>query len=192
MSHEKRDRVFLYCPETAGKDAASTESAMKNRGYRCVKLTDNSKTFWDTVNSVQQNGILILLSHGDESGPLMVKGNDGKDMTDEEINALGTNLVSKKIAFYCISCNTGILGTIKDKNGKETPTFASSLCQTKAYVIAPNGKAKVNLFGSVSLSVIDTKTTSDGREQPGRWVEMKDGKSRELTEYRAAKPLPIP
>ena len=47
-----------------------------NRG----RETDQPKFFWDTISSLENKSIFVLLSHGDTKGPLAVKGTSGGDI----------------------------------------------------------------------------------------------------------------
>ncbi|MFC5583049.1 hypothetical protein [Rhodanobacter terrae] len=127
--------LFLYCPDTANGDATNY---FGNKGYQTAALDKNPQTFWDWVTSVDQDGILVLLSHGDETGPLMVKGHNGKDMDADQIREFGAHLVQRNISLYLLSCETG------------KGAFAASLAATGATFIAPIGYAE---FKSNSVGV---------------------------------------
>jgi hypothetical protein len=126
--------LFLYCPETANSDATNY---FNSKGYQIAPLDEDPQTFWDWVTSVDQDGILVLLSHGDENGPLMVKGHKGKDMSAGQITDFGARLVLRNIRLYLLSCETG------------KGAFAGSLAATGATFIAPMGLAefKANSVG---------------------------------------------
>lgn len=135
-----KNRVFIYCPETAGRDALMF---FKRKDYVCLPLNEKPAYFWELINTVSENGVLVILSHGDPDGPLMVAGTDGDDMTKEEIQKLGGILSAKKVSLYLLSCNTG------------GGTFFATLKDTGAKFIAPLGYADVR-ESSAGLSVYST------------------------------------
>lgn len=120
--------LFLYCPETAIND---TVNYFSGKGYSTAPLNDDPRTFWDWVTAVDNGGILVILSHGDANGPLMVKGHNGRDMSKKEIEEFGAILVQKNVSLYLLSCLSG------------SGAFAKSLAATGATFIAPEGNAEV-------------------------------------------------
>lgn len=139
-------RVFVYCPDTASTDV---RGYFKKKGYVCFPLNDKPAHFWELINIVSDGGVLVLLSHGDKNGPLMVAGTDGDDMTKTEVEKLGSTLAGKKVALYLLSCQTG------------AGEFCKTLKSTAVKFIAPIGYADVRET-SVTLSVLSTNGEKDG------------------------------
>jgi len=166
-----RSRVFIYCSETAGKDALTY---FKKKDYVSCPLSDKPAYFWELINIVAENGVLVILSHGDENGPLMVAGTSGKDMTKEEIQKFGEILKTKKIALYLLSCNTG------------SGSFFNNLKDTGATFVAPLGYADVR-ESSAGLSAYST----NGKKDFGITYLGWNGNGID-SPNRASKPLVIP
>lgn len=159
--------LFMYCPETAISD---TVNYFSGKGYSTAPLNDDPRTFWDWATAVDNDGVLVILSHGDADGPLMVKGKLGKDMTKSQIDEFGAILVQKKVALYLLSCLTGSGG------------FAKSLATTGAKFIAPVGNAEVEA-NSLRVTVY---SRSDEGKASGWFSNGIDAPSRN------SKPLVIP
>lgn len=143
-------KLFLYCPDTA---SSSVVTIFRNRGFEPAQLTDDPDDFFEGVNSVNQGGVLVLFSHGDANGPLMVRGNAGDDMTDEQIHTLIGRLQERAITFYCLSCYTGAVGT-----------FSNALGATDINWVAPVGMANVQ-SSAETIRVFST----DARDRHAGW-----------------------
>lgn len=170
-SSTAQSRAFIYCPETAGKDALTY---FKGKGYASYSLNEKPAYFWELIDIVAENGVLVILSHGDENGPLMVAGTSGKDMTKEQIQKFGGILKAKKVALYLLSCNTGSDG------------FFDTLKETGATFIAPLGYADVR-ESSAGLAAYST----NGKKELG--IEYLGWKGNGINPpSRSSKPLVIP
>lgn len=131
-------KIFLYDKASVGKDAIPV---LKARGFTLIELTNSAKDFWGTIAMLETNAVFALLSHGDESGPLMVAGNDGKDMTKAEREKFALELANKNVKFYCLSCHTGV-----------DSDFTGALDQAKVNFVAPTGFAAFYVGqGSVNI-----------------------------------------
>jgi hypothetical protein len=97
-------KLFLYSDDAATRD---TVGIFKNRGYSCVRLTDKAAFFWQQLGGLGKADILVLQSHGDDDGPLLVDGQRGDSMTEKEVGQLINMLVAKDISLYLLSCHTG-------------------------------------------------------------------------------------
>lgn len=100
-------KLFLYCPETAAHlDGMLTYFGSSNKNFTCVALEGQPEFFWDRINELDPGGTLVVLTHGDEGGPLLVKGNDGPPFTPlNDIHRLGMAL--ENASLYLLSCHTG-------------------------------------------------------------------------------------
>ncbi|PAK11165.1 hypothetical protein DF156_01715 [Burkholderia ubonensis] len=121
-------KLFLYDDDSTTSDA---KRYFRNKEYSLVELTKKSKDFWDNVKLVENNGFLVILSHGDENGFLTVAGNEGGDVSGDDLEKFGDDLKKRGITLYLLSCHTG-----KDPCG-------SILWKTKCVFAAPIGYAKV-------------------------------------------------
>lgn len=137
-------KLFLYCPDTAPKDAVDTFEAW---GYLCRKLTKKESDFWAAVKSVGEGGQLVIYSHGDANGPLMVRGEYGDDMAGEKALKFGAMLKQRNIKLYLLSCHTG------------SGTFFDQMESTGCMLVAPTGYAlvKASSVGISVYSIIDSK-----------------------------------
>ncbi|MGN6229202.1 MAG: hypothetical protein ACTHNM_17390 [Dyella sp.] len=159
--------LFLYCPDTVNSDGTNYFSG---KNYQTAPLDDDPQTFWRWVTSVDEGGILVLLSHGDETGPLMVKGHRGNDMSDTQIQEFGAHLTLRNIRLYLLSCETG------------KGAFAEKLAATGATFIAPVGYAEFKT-NSVGVAV---HSRGEGSKLLGWYAHGIEAPSRN------AKPLVIP
>jgi hypothetical protein len=96
--------LFIYSTDAA---SLNVRNRFNSRGFTLVALTKDPKTFWNNLKLMTTSGILVLLSHGDTSGPLLVSGTSGEDLTETEISNIIAVLKEKSISFYCLSCHTG-------------------------------------------------------------------------------------
>jgi hypothetical protein len=135
--------------------------------------------------AVDQNGILVVLSHGSEQGPMMIAGREGNDnvvfMSDREIQNFGQHLVLQNITLYLLSCNTGRM-TLADPNER---TFAAKLSDTNATFYAPDGYAKICTGGSVQFKVVE----QDDGGGSASWLCVK---RQAISTLRPGKSLTIP
>ncbi|MEM9063624.1 MAG: hypothetical protein AAGD13_24465 [Pseudomonadota bacterium] len=164
-------KLFLYCPDSV---TAETVSMFRGKGYDCVALTADPADFWKAVGSLSKDDVLVLYSHGDTSGPLMVKGQAGSDMTDEEIAKLAAILSHYDVPFYLLSCNTG------------GGSFFEKLSSVRGVnAIAPKGYA---LVGATSefLKITSVKSINDHSTGPG-WAT-----SGNIRTPRAATSMSVP
>ncbi len=153
------DKVFLYCNETAGKEVVSKFVQKK---YQPIALTDDPSTgFWPGVGAVAPNGTLVIYSHGNENGPLMVRGHEGEDMTDSQILTLGAILVLADITLYLLSCHTG-----------QDP-FAAKLRKHGVRFMAPAGYAAVGASGE-SLAIKSVASLDGKGTAPWSGNELKE------------------
>lgn len=152
MSCAVGQKLLVYCPDSTNREALSIFTA---RGYRAIALTDDPKTFWESLNGVGISGTFVLYSHGDKDGLLVVKGTDGNSLTSEEISRFGNILAERNITLYLISCETG------------AGSFNENLAKTNAVYVAPLGSAKVESTSS-SLMVYSVDP-SDNHKKLG-WV----------------------
>lgn len=97
-------KMFLYCRITT---KASTVKIFRNKGFFNRTLDGDPRTFWTSLEMIQDGGTLVLLSHGDGGGPLLVEGRDGNSITEEETVDLARTLQRKRIKLYLLSCHTG-------------------------------------------------------------------------------------
>ncbi|HEX7318414.1 MAG TPA: hypothetical protein VF297_31195 [Pyrinomonadaceae bacterium] len=150
MSRQRLMKMFLYCPETTSRD---TLTVFRNRGYSCVELTDRAEFFWEQLGTIDDGGVLVLLSHGDAAGPLLVKGTWGNSMSAEQIKGLGATLVTKNLSLYLLSCKTG----------------SGSFCEVLSNVrdvkfVAPVGAAQVR-SGSGMCNAYSIEHNDDSEEE---------------------------
>jgi hypothetical protein len=122
-------KLFLYDPESVNADV---RRVARNGDYEMVALTDDAAVFQAAVNQVDQGGTLVLLSHGDAAGPLMVAGHGGDDMTAAQITAFGGLMARRDISLYLLSCYTG------------SGAFAARMTALGVSFIAPLGYAQLN------------------------------------------------
>lgn len=158
-------KVFLYDPDSVPADALNMLGRL---GFQCIKLTDDPGTFWLALASIDNDGSFVLLSHGNRDGPLMVAGDQGKDMTKSQVEALANTLVQGGVTFYCLSCHTA--------NGD----FFETVDESGAAFVAPIGYAS---FRTSSVSVDAYSVTADGKSYLG-WAGTKG-----LVPTRKTKPL---
>ncbi|WP_323118713.1 hypothetical protein [Burkholderia alba] len=151
-------KIFLYSSDDAD---ANTVKAFKNRDYSTIALTQDPKVFWNAVKSVDSNGYLAILSHGDSNGFLMVSGQSGNDMTNQEIQDFAKILNDKTITLYLLSCHTG-----------QDP-FGSKLKETGCRFAAPLGYAQIK-SSSESLSVYSVKDNDPSSKNYEPWTGTHD------------------
>lgn len=153
------ENIFLYCPESANREAVIYFNA---KGYQPRELSDNDSFFWETVNSVDNNGILVLYSHGDSNGPLRVKGHGSDPGTaafneeswdDDKIARFGGLLEGKNVTLILLSCHTGS-GEFYDKLKQYFPDGGSR------YLVAPKGYASIK-SSNVSTGINSIKSENN-------------------------------
>lgn len=162
------EKVFVYSSDSANQH---TISIFRNRGYEPKALGDDDDIFWSILIQLEARSTLVLLSHGDENGPLLVRGNQGGDMSDEDITTLGEHLRLGGITFYLLSCHTG-----KDP-------FFTKLKATGATFAAPIGYASVESGAGMCNVYSKEDKTFVG------WVGT--GALAGVSEQRKTKPLAI-
>lgn len=146
------EKLLLFSPDAATPD---TVSVFKARGFSCVQLTDKASFFWESLNGLDPGGKLALLSHGDENGPLLVKGQAGLDMTSEEVSTLGNFLRDRDITLYLLSCHTG-----SDKffnqlaNGREIKCAAPI-----GYAVVSSGAGICNIYSKEGSDFVGWKSS---------------------------------
>jgi hypothetical protein len=136
-------KLVLYSSEFS---TPKTVSRFKQALYDTVALTNDPQTFWDAAATLDQSGYLVLLSHGDKKGPLLIDGQSGPDMVggedDAPFNALTALLVQRSLSFYCLSCYTG------------AGEFAEGLTTANCRFIAPKGTARISTTEGFYVSSI--------------------------------------
>lgn len=162
-------KVFVYCSETASQD---TIASFKRRGYETKPLGEDPDIFWSIVVQLEEGSVLVLLSHGDENGPLLVRGDEGDDMSDDDIKLLGEHLLLGKISLYLLSCHTG-------KN-----PFFDKLAATGASFAAPLGYASVESGVGVCNAYSKEGSSYKGWKGNGTLAGVSD--------LRNVRPIPIP
>lgn len=120
------DKVFIYSRDAANADA---RSYFRRKDYHLVELDHDPETFFDGVGLVAPEGTVVVLSHGDANGPLLVAGTQGPDMSPDQIDRLAHLLGVAEARLYLLSCHTGNV------------PFADRLADTGARFIAPRGYA---------------------------------------------------
>ena len=161
-------KVFLYSDDVADKDM---KAFFKKKDYTAVALTDDPQTFWTAIETVEKDGYIAVLSHGDEHGPLMVNGTTGAEMTDTQIQSLGSTLLKSNVTLYLLSCHTGL------------DPFLNKMTATKSQFVAPLGYAQTR-SSSAGTYVYSVKTEK-GDTYAG-WAGSAD-----LVPSRNTKPLNI-
>jgi membrane-bound inhibitor of C-type lysozyme len=170
MSAVANQKVFIYCSESASTD---TVTYFKHKDYLCRPLNDDPKTFWNAISSSGSKATVVIYTHGDENGPLMVTGQVGDDMTDEEIVKLDTSLSPQNSTLYLLSCRTG------------SGIFKTKLDKTDLNYVAPLGYA---LLKSSSAGVSAYSVNPERHTEHMKW----GGKPVKLIPTRPGKPLNIP
>jgi len=116
---------FIYSTKEGTKDVLKIA---KNRGYTLCPLNSKPDKFWGYITGAADARVpVIILSHGDPNGPLMVGGTEGADMTNVEIVRLGNTLASCGSDLFVLSCHTG------------GGAFWDTLCTTPVSAVAPRG-----------------------------------------------------
>lgn len=95
--------LLVYDPQSIHRDALCV---FRNRGYEAIPLSNNPRSFWDAVARSDYTA-LVLYSHGNSDGPLLVAGNDGPSMNRTESARLFTILARNGASLYLLSCQTG-------------------------------------------------------------------------------------
>jgi hypothetical protein len=162
------------------------KDAMKMRKYFPYPLNESRDHFIAGYRRVDKEGILVVLSHGSEKGPMMIAGREGADnvvfMSDEEIHRFGDYLVSHNITLYLLSCNTGRM-TIAHSTDERT--FAAKLKDTNATFYAPDGYAKISTGDSVQFKAVE-------REDGGGSASWLSVERQAIDILRSGKSLTIP
>ena len=128
-------KLFLYDPASTTSD---TLTVMRRKEYICTALTNDPDFFWTTISNLAAGSIFVLLSHGDENGPLAVAGTEGEDI---DLNRFSTLILNNNLTLYLLSCHTGL-----DPCG-------STLTQKKLTFVAPKGTAVFQTVGSETINV---------------------------------------
>lgn len=137
------DKVFIYDPASV---TADTLRVMQRKGYTCIALDADPQTFWDAIAATAATGVLVILSHGDENGPLAVAGTVGDDV---DLAALAAAVGGRR--FFLLSCHTG-----------QNPCGATLTAAGLTFV-APLGTAVFETTGDETVTV----KSMDGSEYPG-------------------------
>ncbi len=155
-------KLFLYDKASTSTD---TLTVMRRKGYICKALTADPNFFWNTISEFDNYGIFVLLSHGDENGPLAVAGTQGDDI---DLDAFSDLILQKGLTLYLLSCHTGLdpCGSILSQKGLD--------------FVAPKGTAVFQTVGAEAVNVF----SKDGGAFPG-WVGP-------LRPSRPNKPLSLP
>lgn len=144
--------VFLYDPASVTREALTI---ITTRGFNCIPLTDNPQHFWANVQLVGQNESLAILSHGDQSGPLMVRGDEGDDMTSAQLTQFAQNLAAANITLFLLSCHTG------------GGPFCQQLTAQGVRFVAPVGYAALKLVaGGVNIFSVEDGEPADWDGDP--------------------------
>ena len=136
---------FIY---SSREGTADVRKLALNRGYRLCPLNDDPATFWGYIAEAAAGGDpVIIVSHGNANGPLMVDGEYGADMTHAEILALGTVLAAGCCELFVLSCHTG------------GGAFWNALITTQVSAVAPGGACS---FGNVFDQAFVVKSVDPG------------------------------
>ena len=127
-------KLFLYDPDSTNSD---TLRVMRRKGYICMPLTNNPDFFWRAISDFQ-SGVLVLLSHGNEYGPLAVAGNQGNDI---DLDRFARIIKANDLTLYLLSCHTG-----QDPCG-------STLGSKGLEFVAPKGCAVFRTIGDEKIDV---------------------------------------
>lgn len=156
------NKLFLYDENSV---LPATLGLMNRKGYTCWPLSENSDFFWQSISKLENGAVFVLLSHGNESGPLAVKGDKGHDI---DLNKFSSVIKEKNLLLYLLSCHTG-----RDPCGK-------TLTDNNVQFVAPLGLA---VFQTVGTDMINIHS-KEGKINPG-WAGP-------LSPDRATKPLFLP
>lgn len=122
------DKLFVYCDATASRPVVA---AFRAKGFRLWPLTDDPAAFWTAIGTVEEGGQLVILSHGNENGFLMVKGDDGPDLTESTLQTFSMLMVLVDAEVYLLSCHSG------------TGIVEKVLRRNSVKFVAPKGYAEV-------------------------------------------------
>ncbi|AZT39657.1 hypothetical protein ELZ88_24290 (plasmid) [Salmonella enterica subsp. enterica serovar Karamoja] len=155
-------KLFLY---DTGSVTHDTLRIMRKKLYTCSPLTKSPDFFWQSISELEDNGIFVLLSHGDNNGPLAVEGDVGKDIN---LNRFSEIINTKKLTLYLLSCHTGL------------PPCETILTTNNVTFVAPKGKAVFRTVGDEVIYIY----SKNGETNPG-WAGS-------LQPDRENKPLNLP
>lgn len=159
------EKLFLYDAASVSTD---TLLIMKRKGYTCKALTKDPGFFWQSIFELEEDGVFVLLSHGDNNGPMMVEGSDNAKCKNIDLKKFSEILNEKRLKLYLLSCHTGV------------HPCETILRENNVSFVAPKGMA---VFGTVNQEVINV-LSKDGNTYPG-WVGP-------LCPNRASKALYLP
>ena len=130
---------------------------------------------WEQINNLDNEGVFVLLSHGNKNGPLGVAGDTGNDI---DLDRFVRDIGGKNIYLYLLSCHTG-----QDPCGAKlmngTPIIGN--------LAAPKGAAAMTASGD-SVTVV----SKDGTTFPG-WTGRGQGPhGKSMVPSRPTKPIDLP
>ncbi|AIO68271.1 hypothetical protein [Burkholderia oklahomensis] len=97
-------KLFLYDKKVANKDLLNY---FNNRNYTTVALNVYPSFFWTQVDSVNNDGYLAIMSHGDNQTFEIATGNSPADLPHDRIVPFATSLLQRNVTLYLLSCHTG-------------------------------------------------------------------------------------
>lgn len=155
-------KLFLYDPNSVTRD---TLTVMRRKGYQLVALTADPDVFWNAIAALGEGDTLVILSHGDNDGPLAVAGNVGEDI---DLARFVDLVKEKKLSLYLLSCHTG-----------QNPC-GTTLTEGGLQFVAPLGTAAFQTTGDETVNVY----SKNGSTYPG-WAGP-------LSPSRASKAVSLP
>ena len=164
-------KCFLYDPNTLNQFDGALNFMANKKGYNCVALTNNANQFWNTVNGLEQNSVLVVLSHGSNDGFLPIAGDEGDDAN---LDTFIQSINNSNTTLYLLSCHTG-----------NNPCGAKLTNGFNVSFVAPKGYAKLKAGSDYMAvtSIVDPKFP----EKFAGWIG-----TQELKPRRDSIPIKLP
>ena len=148
------NKLFLY---SVGSVTSDTLRIMRRKGYSCQPLTEDPDFFWTSISALKNGDVFVLLSHGNERGPLAVRGDEGDDI---DLTKFSKDISEKNIKLYLLSCHTGL------------PPCETILTANGVNFVAPLGLAVFETVGEDMINIHSKEGQTNpgwaGRLSPGR------------------------
>ncbi|ARM00505.1 Uncharacterised protein [Burkholderia oklahomensis] len=163
-------KLFLYDANEANKDLLDY---FKNKNYTRIALTNDPRFFWTQVDSVNNDGYLAIMSHGNNQTFEIATGNSPADLPQDRIVPFATSLLQRNVTLYLLSCHTGN-NPLGELLGIPNFKFAAP----KGYAQVRSSSAGVGVYSVVDPHASDLKYAG--------WTGSED-----VIPNRATKPLNI-
>ena len=133
LQQQTHDHIWMLSPDVLNNNQTLVTD-LTTRGWHVVQLPnkpDEDTTFWETMEQAKSGATVVTQVHGDENGPLLWGGTEGKNLSEDQIDRLGKKIKDKELKFNLIACNTGV--------AKDAKSFATKLKAKGCIICRPRG-----------------------------------------------------